>query len=447
MVLFLGFCGMSIKLSKAGAFEYFFGSNKISTFRLVFTVLATQIGGGVLIGSSELAKDVGFVAFFSAFGIGVSLFFVAIFVGKMLKSADARTVADLFYHKTESVVIKRIATFVQLFLHFVTLIAMAIAVSKFLQSFDVSTYQVFAIWLVISIYSSVGGFNVLTKTDRIQFLIIAGSVLTIVVLFFLNFNEYIGLFKFNNGISDIFTIPPENSSKVNLFRWIFAFSMTSFVAQDMCQRCVASNDVKQIRTVFLSSIIIFFFIILVPVFFGALGRFADIDGNGSVFVSVIKLFNSPVMYYALIILLIFAITSTIDSLMCATSLVIYYDVARYLVKGEKQAMITSKLALFIMSTIVFAVSLFFNDVAYVNQTACVVTGTVLGFPVFLIILRPKTSKNTLKYLVIISGISCLVLQLSNAFGNQTELYNVIFVFISYVILEIRETLMKKKQLV
>lgn len=290
--------------------DYFLAGKNVRFFPLMMTFLATQVGGGLILGSSEEAYQFGWYVCFYPLGISLGLIILGLGMGRKLAQFPISTVAGLFEVVYRSPSLKRIASFLSILSLFMVLVAQMIASRKFLISIGVENNLWFILfWGAVIIYTAIGGFKTVVATDMVQI-----GFLALIVFFSLGYALY---FQNNTELTRVATAASSiNFSK--LFAWMWMPLLFMIIEQDMGQRCFAGNSAKTVSRAALWAGILTFFIGLIAIFLGKLAKDMGIeaaDGASVIMLACKQL--SPVLMALMGVGILCAIISTADSLINA----------------------------------------------------------------------------------------------------------------------------------
>ena len=313
-----GLCLASILLGMQGGrtqeksvHEFFVCKSNLRLVSLMLTILATQLGGGSVIGSAEAAYQNGWVAIFYSLGIALGLMIMAFTVGPALRKYSVFTIAQVLgniYHSRRLQIIASLLSIVTLFL---ILVATGVSCRKvFLSLGFESPWILIGFWAVLIGYTILGGLRAVVVTDKLQVLFILGVFALIIFLLGDKF-----ILTLNADVLEGF-----EKSEISWSSWVLMPLCFMLISQDMGQRCFAAESDKSIRRAMIGGSCLLVVATLVPVFVGILGRYLGLSVSGeSIFMAVIKATLSPALISFVAIAVLMAIISTADSLLCAIS--------------------------------------------------------------------------------------------------------------------------------
>jgi solute:Na+ symporter, SSS family len=303
----------SKKLS--GQDDYFLAGKKVKFFPLMMTFLATQIGGGIVLGAAEEAYQFGWPVLLYPFGAALGLILLGSGVGRKLAQFPVFTVAQIFEVVYNSPLLKRIASALSIISLFMILVAQVLASKKFLISMGCDYPPLFiAFWAIVIIYTAQGGLRAVISTDLVQALFF--SIVFLGSVAFLIYTD-----------PTTFSIPwkmgPTHWSPLSskLCGWLLMPLLFMVIEQDMGQRCFAGASGKIVSRASLGAGMITLVICLVPLFFGILAKALslNIPHQGSVLMTAIEQTTSPWITAFVGCGVLAAIISTATSLINAIS--------------------------------------------------------------------------------------------------------------------------------
>jgi SSS family solute:Na+ symporter len=354
-VLAGGLCLTSILLGMQGGrkqeksvHEFFACQSNLRLMSLMLTILATQLGGGSVIGSAEAAYQNGWVAIFYSLGIALGLMIMAFTVGPALRKFGAFTMAQVLGDIYRSRRLHIIASLLSIITLFLILVATGVSCRKVFLSlgFD-SPWMLIGFWSVLIGYTILGGLRAVVITDKLQVLFILGVFVLIIALLG---DRFIPMLN-----SDV--LMSTGKSEISWSSWVLMPLCFMLISQDMGQRCFAAESDQGIRRAMIGGSCLLVVATLVPVFVGMLGRYLGLSVNGgSIFMAVVEATLSPALISFVAIAVLMAIISTADSLLCAISSNVALDFLKS--KTMKQ----SRWVTFVIGVFSLALSFYEGDV-------------------------------------------------------------------------------------
>ncbi len=300
--------------------DYFICRSSLKLGWLTLTILATQLGGGAVIGAAETAYTSGWVGCFYSLGICLGLLIMGIFVAPKLKTYNLMTMASVFGEVYQSRRLRTFSACLSVITLFFILVAIGVSCRKLFTYLGYDSPWILAgFWFVILGYTVMGGLRAVVITDAIQviFILIVFSGIALYVTQMPDLKMTIVAYS-----------PPENTD-IRWTDWVLMPLCFMIISQDMGQRCFAAMDKTAIQKGMIIGALVLMVASTVPVVIGILGAQTGIvSHSGSILMTVVENIFSPTMVSLIAISIIIAIVSTADSLLCAISSNISIDIMR-----------------------------------------------------------------------------------------------------------------------
>jgi SSS family solute:Na+ symporter len=312
--LFYWLVGRRASKNLSGKEDYFLAGRSVKLFPLMMTFLATQVGGGVILGAADEAYLFGWPVLLYPFGASLGLILLGSGIGRKLAGFQVSTVAEIFEVVYGSVMLRKAASILSVISLFMILVAQIIGSNKFLVSMGLNNTPLFILfWAVVIIYTVQGGLKAVISTDMVQ----AGFFSLVFLLCF-------GFVLYSEpSVSSIQLPRLENFSDVSskLCGWLLMPLLFMVVEQDMGQRCFAGASPKIVSRAALLAGISMTAVCIVPVFFGSLASASNLEipQGGSVLMTVIAQTTGPWLTALVGCAILAAIISTATSLINAIS--------------------------------------------------------------------------------------------------------------------------------
>lgn len=291
--------------------DYFLAGKNIRFFPLMMTFLATQVGGGLVLGAAEEAYRFGWPVLLYPTGAAVGLILLGVGLGKKLAQFQVSTVAEVLEVVYRSSALRKVASILSVISLFMILVAQIIASNKFLVSLGFSNTMLFVLfWAIVILYTVRGGLKAVIATDIVQAAFF-GTV------FFLCFG-----FVFFSDPGTFFLSPAVEKfagASSKLCGWLLMPLMFMIIEQDMAQRCFAGGSPKIVSRASLWAGIFTLLIALIPIFFGVLAKTMGlvVPEGASVLMTVIQKTTNPWITAFVGCAVLAAIISTASSLINA----------------------------------------------------------------------------------------------------------------------------------
>jgi SSS family solute:Na+ symporter len=325
--------------------DYFLAGRNLSLTQVTFTLVATQVGGGMLVGTSQDAYCIGFCGM--AYTIGMSIGFLCLGLGlaSRLRSLNVATTAELFETKYHSIGLKKCASLLSVVSMCGILIAQIVGSRTLLLGLNIQNEFLFlAFWCFVIIYTVIGGLSAVVTTDLAQ-------VMYIIITF---------------GAIFAYSVWQNPASLLDLARSQGAFAagpmdlhylsaavlmptLFSFIEQDLAQRFFAARNARIAALSALCAGGILIAIALIPIYFGMNAKLMNIPvpEGSSPLIAAIAHFTSPLVLVLAACGVMAAITSTADSLLCAISSNLAQDFNFHMFKNINKVKLAQAITLII----------------------------------------------------------------------------------------------------
>lgn len=294
--------------------DYFLAGKSVRLFPLMMTFLATQVGGGIILGAADEAYHFGWPVLLYPLGAALGLIVLGCGVGRRLAGFQVSTVAELFEVVYGSVVLRKVASMLSVISLFMILVAQIIASNKFLVSVGWDNVPLFILfWSIVIIYTAQGGLRAVISTDMVQATFFSG-------VFLLCFG-YVVFFK--PTLTHIQMPHLEDFAPVSskLCGWLLMPLLFMVIEQDMGQRCFAGASPKIVSQASFLAGVCTMIVCIIPVFFGSLAHMTglEIPQGGSSLMAMIAKTTNPWITALAGCAVLAAIISTATSLINAIS--------------------------------------------------------------------------------------------------------------------------------
>lgn len=388
-LLFIGLQSLCLfvayKASKLhhSASDYYLAGRTMSFFPLLMTFVATQVGGGLILGSAEKAYEIGWQIVFYPLGHISGFILLGTFLGKRLAALPVSTVAEIFEYSYGSKNLKKLASALSILTLFMITVAQVLASQKFLAALELNHPAWFAaFWAVIFIYTMWGGLAGIAGIDVIQatffLLVFAGS------LAFVCFSESVTTVSLTHMFSDT------DLGSLNYVGWFLMPCLFMLIEQDMAQRCFSAKSSITVKKAAFGSAFLVFFASIIPISFGMLGKAnaINVPKGQSVLMALVQVLTSPAITAAVACAVMMAIISTAVSLI--------HSISTNLTQDFKMTKDNSKRSMFIMRSTTLGIgfaalfaSSYFEDIVNVLIQSYELSVVCLFVPVFMSLIQKQ----------------------------------------------------------
>lgn len=297
--------------------DYFLAGKEVHFFPLLMTFVATQIGGGLVLGAAEEAYQFGWTVLLYPLGACLGFVVLAVGIGKKLARFSVSTVAELLEVVYGSSLLKKMGSFLSIISLFMILMAQVIASRKFMMSLGIDNTLLFlAFWGIVIIYTVMGGLKAVVSIDIIQALFFI-TVFT----FGLGYILYTGSFSLPAVIEGGWKSEAFDFNTAKLSGWLLMPLLFMVIEQDMAQRCFAASSPRVVTRAAGYAAVCTLLVCIIPVFVGILGKQAGIvvPAGSSVFMDVVQALTHPYLAAFIGCAVLMAVLSTAISLLNAVS--------------------------------------------------------------------------------------------------------------------------------
>lgn len=326
--------GFLFSKSAKKASNYFLGDRSLGPFMLMMTFVATQVGGGFILGTAEAAFEHGFYGIFYSLGQALGFLALGLGFGAKLQSLKLNTASDLFETYYGSPGLKKFAASLSIIALTGILIAQAVALHKFMGAIGVTSDWLFILsWLVVIFYTTQGGFLAVVWTDLLQ----ATLMMAILVAAF--------IFALSEAHTPPLSMAFQSSEfSPHLLSLLVMPFLFMFIEQDMVQRCFAGKNPKAVTKGALAASCVLFCLAIIPVYFGMICQGQETETGSSKFMEAISFSTNNVVFSCAACAVLLAIVATAASLLSAISSNIANDFGK-LSKPRTITLVTGLVAL------------------------------------------------------------------------------------------------------
>ena len=304
--------------------DYFLAGRNLGFFSVTCTLIATQLGGAMLLGTSEQAYTVGYYGIL--YTVGMSLGFIMLGLGfaSRLQSLNVATTAELFETKYGSPQLKKAASLLSVITLFGILVAQILAARALLFGLGITSEMVLILfWSGVVAYTIVGGLKAVVLTDSFQ--------VVFIIIIFVGIFVY-ALFTEHSSFFSLATLAQNqnlfSSSEIGFSKLIGIALMPalfSLIEQDLAQRFFAARTQRIAAISAISASVFLILFSLVPIYFGMKAKMLGLTVTGSPLLPIVGHFAGEFFLVLAVCAIVAAITSTADSLLCAVSSNIVQD--------------------------------------------------------------------------------------------------------------------------
>lgn len=364
--------------------DYYLAGRQMAFFPLLMTFVATQVGGGLILGTAEEAYQVGWKIIFFPLGYIFGFLLLGTVLGRRLSALPVSTVAQIFEYAYGSKRLKQMASLLSMITLFLITVAQVLASQKFLGALGfVHPFWFMAFWAVVLLYTMWGGLEGIASIDVVQasfFLIVFAAS-----LFFV-------LSGSAGRPADVSLLA--SSADLGPETWVAWFLMPCLfmlIEQDIAQRCFSARSAKTVKMAAWSSALIVFLVCLVPISIGLIGKAEGVlvPKGQSALMALVQILTSPALSAAVACAVMMAIISTAVSLIHSVSSNLTQDFRLAQGQGRRPLLVSRAVTLAIGIAALLA-STYFDSIVGLLIQSYELSVVCLFVPVFMHLLgAPK----------------------------------------------------------
>jgi len=295
--------------------DYFVTEKNFGVGSIMLTLIATQLGGGLILGTAQEAYQYGLYGI--SYTLGISLGFLLLGCGfaSRLRALNIKTTAELFEKRCNAPTLKKIASLLSVITMSGILLGQMVGCKLLLTNLSFFNEPVFiTFWLLTIGYTTTGGLKAVIWTDIFQ-------ALFIILLF-----SSIFIYSIYSNPTSIYSLlqtgtlfTPAAISGSTLTSSMLMPALFALIEQDLAQRFFAART-KQVATISaLGTAIFMFTFAIIPIYFGMHAKITNIflAPNTNPLIPMLSTITSDFVLALVVCAIIAAIISTADSLLCA----------------------------------------------------------------------------------------------------------------------------------
>lgn len=353
--------------------DYYLAGKSLKFFPLMMTFLATQVGGGLILGSAEEAFQFGPWVLFYPLGASLGLIILGLGIGRRLAEFKVSTIAQIFEKAYGSTNLKKLASILSIVSLFMVLIGQIIASKKFMLSLGVESNLLFiAFWGIVILYTALGGLKAVVASDMVQAGFFFASFLF--AFFYAVFNNETQVFPSAVSLESL------DYASTKICGWLILPLLFMTIEQDMGQRCFAAKSSKVVLWASVLAGLLTMFICVIPIYFGINANLEGIEfvKGSSVLMASVSYFTSPLIAALIGCAILVAIVSTADSLINAIGSNVAQD---FEISWFKNVNASQAMTFFIALAAIFF-AFFFDNVVDMLMLSYELSVSCLFVPIF-----------------------------------------------------------------
>jgi SSS family solute:Na+ symporter len=407
------------------AVDYFVGGRTLGWLQISANLIATQLGGGLILGSSAAAYNDGFGGLLYAGGIALGFFVLSAGVAGKLQEMSALTVAEIFEVKYGSIKLRQFASVLSIGTSFGILCAQVVCVKALVASLGFPPWVAVLFWLLTTSYTILGGIKAITINDIIQLGVIF-------VTFFWTFFTFST--KNHLGFSDLLaSYKAQTSESISLSKWlsiVLVPALFSLIEQDLAQRFFSAKSRKVATVSALVAGVVILLFGAIPVYFGMAAKVTHLPlaEGANPLVAILKENTSTVVFSFVVCSIFAAVISTADALINGIGANITQDFSGGNLSKSMNLKRSKLTSLWVGLGALFASYLIPQNVIDIMIASYELSICGLLVPLLYAYFQPRPKKNSAILSATLGSLSFLILSVSGGFPLKV----VISLFISWI---------------
>ncbi len=351
--------------------DYFLAGKSVRFLPLMTTFLATQVGGGLVLGAAEESYRYGWQVILYPLGAALGLIALGLGLGRRLAKFKVSTVAQIFEVTYGSKSLKQFASVLSIVSLFMILVAQFMASNKFLTSLGLDG-KLFSVlfWSVVIFYTAAGGLKGVVSIDIFQSLFFSAALLSCFVAVY-----------FTVTLPPVQEVAQFDLGGAKLTGWLLMPMLFMTIEQDMAQRCFAGDSPRTVSRATLVAGICTLAVCSIPVYFGVLANTLGVTApaGSSILFAVISQTSGPMLASVAGVAILVVIISTAVSLINAIGSNIALDF-----EVSKSNVTLSRIITIVIATSGIFFSFYFNNVvdlliqSYELSVSCLFASIVIA---------------------------------------------------------------------
>lgn len=314
--------GIRASRTVKSAADYYLAGRSLGIMQVTCNLIATQLGGGLLLGTAATAYSIGLYGILYTLGMSIGFLLLAMGIASRLQQFKVTTTAQLFETQYRSLFLKKIASLLSITTFFGILIAQVIGTRSLIAGLGFESFWlIIPFWLSVIGYTMIGGLRAITINDMIQLALI--TVIFGGIFIYTLFTNPVSLSTVLASQATNFT---PQSGQTNLLSIVLMPALFSLFQQDLAQRFFASRS-QRVATVSAWYAGIFLIVFAcIPVYFGMASKLVGLDSaQGNPLILFIDAQITGSLVALALCAIIAAIISTADALLNGISANITQD--------------------------------------------------------------------------------------------------------------------------
>lgn len=297
--------------------DYFLAGKSLRFFPLMMTLVASQVGGGMILGATEEAYQYGWYVLLYPLGTCLGFVVLALGMAKLLYRFQVSTIAQIFEVAYKAPHLKKLASLLSIISLFMIFVGQLIASKKFLISVGFESDWIFmGFWAIVIMYTVAGGLQAIVAADMFQ----ASFYIVIFVSCFLYALSGSSM-PFGEVVASGWSGETFEFNQEKFCGWLLMPLLFMVIEQDMGQKFFAAKSGRVASLAAAGAALLIFCICAIPIYFGIYSRSSGlpVQAGASVLMTAMMSKTTPVLSALMGCSILGAIISTADSLLNAIS--------------------------------------------------------------------------------------------------------------------------------
>lgn len=382
--------------------DYFIANRQLGIWQISSNLIATQLGGGMLLGTAVSAYSIGYYGIFYTLGMALGFILLGCGIASRLQQFKVTTTAQLFETQYNSAFLKKIASLLSIITLFGILIAQVVGFKSLMLAIGFGSWWiVLPFWLSVIAYTMIGGLRAITINDMVQLVIISCTFMSIFL--FSIFSSSTPIFNF---IKQQSLFKSESFSFAMISSIVLMPALFSLIEQDLAQRFFASQSQRVAKISAFNAAIFLLLFASIPVYLGMQVKLMGLVVPEGANPLIIFLENMvPQILFALALCaIVAAIISTADALMNGISANITQDFKIAQRAQLKNSLLISKITTaFVGISSLVASYLVSSDIINILITSYELSVSCLLVPLLFCYFKKEVNKNA-AFAAVIAGL-------------------------------------------
>jgi SSS family solute:Na+ symporter len=306
--------------------DYYLANRSLGVWQISSNLIATQLGGGMLLGTAATAYAAGYYGILYNVGIALGFLLLACGIASRLQQFQVTTTAELFETRYGSSTLKQIASLLSIITLFGILTAQVIGFKSLMAGIGFGAdWLVVPFWLSVVAYTMIGGLRAITINDMVQLSIITFTFFSIFI--YVAFHDSAAVTAWFAGKIPSNFFVAESYSLARISSVILMPALFALIEQDLAQRFFASRSRSIATASALNAGIFIVVFAFIPVFFGMQTKIMNLQflDCANPLIVFLRMSTTDLFFALALCAIVAAIISTADALINGISANITQD--------------------------------------------------------------------------------------------------------------------------